>query len=428
MSADGRLVTRSGTPYGGTHPDPPASEHDSEPPSSMGDREDEDHGASTRRPSLKSIVYLFSQQFNKGEIVRFTGSGSKSASRAAWEKFAEGILVATFEYEDLFDIVEKVLRGPIDDEIPVATTSLKRMLYALLKTVTGQPASLVLTKPDISSAMDGVSGLKELRIKHEPTQKSVFRKSLIMDVVLFQLGESHPESMLMQWVKAIDTLKRAGCKTLDDLLKDILTNALTHEYSHLVTSWDEGGGVEKLDQNDMIKSIVTHFEHVIHPGKPSERGKLNSAYDRYREHTGFKPRNDQRGQGRGGKPRDSRNKRPPSSTQTRKPDPKDDNPYPNHRPSNKKGAGLTNAQRRQREKENEEKAKNTTCSACGGKGHSPSSPHCPKNKGKKKVRFEDERNKKQEAGSSTTDGDLEPADNDDGFYYIPPRNSGAGHQ
>ena len=189
------------------------------------------------------MVYLYSQQFDKGNAVRFTGSGSKASTRAQWERFTDALLVACLEHEELFALVEKILRDPITNDAPQGSVVLKRILYALLKTTTGNPASLVLSKPEFSSTMDGLGALRELRQKHEPIEKSAYRKALVMDVVLLQLdGEANPESLLMRWGKSIDHLKRAGCKTLDDLLKDLLVNALPTEYIHLITSWDEGGG------------------------------------------------------------------------------------------------------------------------------------------------------------------------------------------
>ena len=416
-------TTRSGTRYDATSRATPVNAPSVEPAGTMAD-DNEDTGR--KSVSLKSIVYLFSQQYTDGKIVRFTGSGSKANSRAHWERFSEAVLVACFEYDDLFEIVHKILRGPASaletEEPPAATPAIKRLLFALLKTTTGTPASLALTKPEISADMDGVRGLIELRRKHEPVQKSAYRKHLIMDVVLFQLGDNHPESSLMTWVKAIETLKNAGCKTFDDLLKDILVNSLTPDYSFLLTSWDENGGVDKLDKGDMIKSIVTHFEHVILPGKPAGREKLHSAYDRYREHTGAKPRNHTRGRDGGNKGRSGSGGKDGKANGGGK---KNDGSYADHTAKRKKNQGLAKAQQRQREKESEEKAKNITCSACGAKGHSPSSPSCPKRK--KKVTFEDEKKKSGSTSSAAQDevSTLQLAESDDGFYYLPPRDSGA---
>ena len=398
-------VTRSGATYGRA---PTVNMGDRTPPGSDDEREEP---RSARPPSLKNMVYLYSQQFDKGNAVRFTGSGSKASTRAQWERFTDALLVACLEHEELFALVEKILRDPITNDAPQGSVVLKRILYALLKTTTGSPASLVLSKPEFSSTMDGLGALRELRQKHEPIEKSAYRKALVMDVVLLQLdGEANPESLLMRWGKSIDHLKRAGCKTLDDLLKDLLVNALPTEYSHLITSWDEGGGVERVDQGDMIKSIITHYEHVIQPAKPAGRDRAMSAYNRYKEHTGGKPFDP-----RGRKPNHSNGKgsgRPPPQKGDGK-----DGGGPNNRGGGgpKKNGGLRNAQRKQKEKEAEEKAKNSTCSACGSKGHSQSSPLCPKNKAKAK----------ESAQQAASGGDINSGYDDDlhmnqdGFYTIP---------
>ena len=379
--------------------------------------------------SLKNILYLFSKQFEKGDIVRFTGGGSKTATRAKWEEFSQRLSIACVDNMELLMAVDHVLTRPIEDPLPDVPedSPVRRVLYATLMTITGKPTAHVLHQSEYSTPMDGLGALKALRVKYEPIQKSAFRKSLIFDVVFFQItGNSNPESSLMAWVKAIDHLKNAGCTTLDDLLKDILVNALPTEYSYLVTSWDEGGGRDRIDQADMIKSIVTHYEHVIAPSNPRERERQNSAYARYKTHTGYGENGNTRGNpNRGNKDADRRKGNPNGSKGGTKPR---DNaarpPNGQKKPSN----GLKGAQRRQKDEEAKKKAENRVCSACGAKGHSPSSPRCPKRANatsrKNATRQESSMARGNSAAHSSCDDDLDL--NEDGFLYIMPRSdSGA---
>ena len=61
-----------------------------------------------------------------------------------------------------------------------------------------------------------------------------------LDVVLLSISEvTNPEPLVLKWLKAVDHLNQAGCDTLDDLLKNVLVNALPPAYSHLITRWDD---------------------------------------------------------------------------------------------------------------------------------------------------------------------------------------------
>ena len=84
----------------------------------------------------------------------------------------------------------------IEDPLPDVPedSPVRRVLYATLMTVTGKPAAHVLHQSEYSTSMDGLGALKALRVKYEPIQKSAFRKSLIFDVVFFQItASSNPE-------------------------------------------------------------------------------------------------------------------------------------------------------------------------------------------------------------------------------------------
>jgi hypothetical protein len=247
-------------------------------------------------------VSIYAQQSYDGKIQRFTGSGSKDKVRVGWEKLTDDIVVASTDYDALFDTVFTLLRSPVGAPLPevgdeVVMKRVKRVLYSFLKTVLGPPASLVLSQDDLPRTMDGLIALRKLRAKYEPLQKTHFRKELILDVIMFQLnGTTNPEPALLRWVKAIDHLKQAGCDSLDSLLRDILVNSLTPEYSTLISMWDEHeGGATSIDRDEMISSICTHFEHVVLPSTPAARKNAYSAYQHYNDHV--------RGSGNGKPPR-----------------------------------------------------------------------------------------------------------------------------
>ena len=230
----------------------------------------------TSTPSLKTLVGIYAQQSETGKVVRFTGSGSKDNVRVGWEKVTDDIVVASTDYDSLFEIVFTLLRSPVDTELPdigdeLALKRVKRVLYSFLKTVLGAPASLVLSQDDLPRTMDGIVALTKLRAKYEPLQKTHFRKELILDVILFQLdGVTNPEPAMLRWVKAVDHLKQAGCDNLDSLLKDIPVNSLSPEYPTLISMGDEQeGGATSTDGDATIRSICTHVQHVVLPQYPS---------------------------------------------------------------------------------------------------------------------------------------------------------------
>ena len=199
-------------------------------------------------PSLKTLVGIYAQQSDSGKVQRFTGSGSKDKVRVGWEKVTDDIVVAATDYDALFEIVFTRLRSPVDAVLPhvgdeAVVKRVQRVLYSFLKTVLGPPASLVLSQDDLPRSMDGILALRKLRAKYEPLQKTHFRKELILDVIMFQLnGTTNPEPALLRWTKGIDHLKQAGCDSLDSLLRDILVNSLSPEYSTLISMWDEHEG------------------------------------------------------------------------------------------------------------------------------------------------------------------------------------------
>lgn len=317
-------------------------------------------------PSLKTLVSIYAQQSYDGKIQRFTGSGSKDKVRVGWEKLTDDIVVASTDYDALFDTVFTLLRSPVGAPLPevgdeVVMKRVKRVLYSFLKTVLGPPASLVLSQDDLPRTMDGLIALRKLRAKYEPLQKTHFRKELILDVIMFQLnGTTNPEPALLRWVKAIDHLKQAGCDSLDSLLRDILVNSLTPEYSTLISMWDEHeGGATSIDRDEMISSICTHFEHVVLPSTPAARKNAYSAYQHYNDHV--------RGSGNG---------KPPRKDEGRpKPNPRENKDTKGANAANK---GLQDARKKQRQQEIAEKYKDTVCHKCGDKGHSPNWPGCKK--------------------------------------------------
>ena len=332
--------------------------------------------AHTSTPSLKTLVSIYAQQSESGKVVRFTGSGSKDHVRMSWEKVTDDIVVAATDYEALFDIVFTLLRSPVNTELPtvgdeLALKRVKRVLYSFLKTVLGAPASLVLSQDDLPRTMDGIVALAKLRAKYEPLQKTHFRKELILDVIMFKLnGTTNPEPALLRWIKAIDHLKQAGCDSLDSLLRDILVNSLSPEYSTLISMWDESdGGANGIDRDAMIRSICTHFEHVVLPSTPSARKNVNSAYQQYQDHV--------HGSGKG-KPheKDGERSREKYGERSRGGEPsRDKNRTKGADAANK---GLQDARNKQKHQEMLEKYKNTVCHLCGEKGHSPNWQGCVK--------------------------------------------------
>ena len=324
----------------------------------------------TSTPSLKTLVGIYAQQSETGKVVRFTGSGSKDNVRVGWEKVTDDIVVASTDYDSLFEIVFTLLRSPVDTELPdigdeLALKRVKRVLYSFLKTVLGAPASLVLSQDDLPRTMDGIVALTKLRAKYEPLQKTHFRKELILDVILFQLdGVTNPEPAMLRWVKAVDHLKQAGCDSLDSLLRDILVNSLSPEYSTLISMWDEQeGGAAGIDRDAMIRSICTHFEHVVLPSTPAARKNANSAYQHYQDYV--------RGSGNG-KPREK------NGEQSRERNGERSREKKGTKGADAANKGLQDARYKQRQQEIAEKFKNTICHLCGEKGHGPNWPGCVK--------------------------------------------------
>ena len=317
-------------------------------------------------PSLKTLVSIYAQQSEDGKVHWFTGSGSKEKVRKGWEKVVDDLVVSTTDYDALFDIVFTILRQPTGTELPAIESPavdkrLKRVLYSFLKTVLAPPASLVLSQDNLPRTMDGIAALRAIRAKFEPLQKTHFRKELILDVIMFQLdGTTNPEPALLRWTKAIDHLKQAGCDSLDSLLRDILLNSLSPEYSTLISMWDEHeGGAAAIAQDDMIRSICTHFEHVVLPNTPAARKSASSAFQDYNER-----RN-------GSKPKNAEKKPPPKKSSK-------DRKWRERKTANAANPGLKDAQRKQLQHERNEKYKNTVCWVCGEKGHGPAFPGCKK--------------------------------------------------
>jgi hypothetical protein len=329
--------------------------------------------------SVGSLVNLFQKQSSDGRsLTRFTGAGSREKVQSTYEEFLDRLITSTSDHEELFQVVQKLLRlRSTDPESAISERSmndsrLKRILYSFLKVILAPPASLILSQNDLPRTMDGIEALRLIRDKYEPLKKTAFRKELILEVILLTIGDTtNPEPVILKWLKAIDHLKQAGCTSLDDLLKDILVTALPPPYSNLITLWDSSDeGASTVAQDKMIRDICTHFEHVVLPATPVGRKHANSAINRYKTRGDDRP-------------------------------PKGDNPKGNPKGKNSKQAqdrekskqasaaqqalqaaaanqSLKDAQKRQRTFEQTKKFENVVCWVCGKKGHSPAYFGCEK--------------------------------------------------
>jgi hypothetical protein len=244
---------------------------------------------------------------------------------------------------------------------------LKRTLYSFLKVILAPPASLILSQSDLPRTMDGIQALMLIRDKYEPLKKTAFRKELILEVILLNIGDTtNPEPVILKWLKAIDHLKQAGCTSLDDLLKDILVTALPPPYSNLITLWDSSEeGASTVDQDKMIRDICTHFEHVVLPATPVGRKHANSAINRYKPRDDNRPQNGNQ-KGKNSKQAQDREKSKQASAA---------NQALQAAAANQ---SLKDAQKRQRTFEQAKKFENVVCWVCGKKGHSPAYFGCEK--------------------------------------------------
>ena len=343
-------------------------------------REDEETETlfAPRLPALSvgALVNLFQKQSSDGRSLnRFNGAGSREKVQSNYEEWTDRLITSTSDFDDLFLVVHKIIRRQSSDsesaisESSMGSERLRRTLYSFLKVVLAPPASLILSQSNLQNTLDGIQALSMVVEKYEPLKKTAFRKELILDVILLNLSEtSHPEPMILKWLKAIDHLKSAGCTSLEDLLKDILMTALPPVYSGLITIWDSSEeGASAVDKDKMVREICTHFEHVVLPATPVGRKSAHSAANR----------SNRRGEDR------------PLRRDPRR-DPKRDSPRGN--PKGKDGKldrekskqasaasqSLKDAQKRQKDHENTEKYKNRVCWVCGKKGHLPTWSGCEK--------------------------------------------------
>jgi hypothetical protein len=324
--------------------------------------------------SVGALVNLFQKQSSDGRsLTRFNGAGSREKVQTTYEEFLDRLITSTSDHEELFQVVQKLLRlRSTDPESVISERSmndsrLKRILYSFLKVILAPPASLILSQNDLPRTMDGIEALTLIRDKYEPLKKTAFRKELILEVILLTIGDTtNPEPVILKWLKAIDHLKQAGCTSLDDLLKDILVTALPPPYSNLITLWDSSDeGASTVAQDKMIRDICTHFEHVVLPATPVGRKHANSAINRY----------------------NNRNEDRPPKRDSPKGNPKGKNSKADREKSKQASAALQaaaanqslkDAQKRQRSHEHAKKFENVVCWVCGKKGHSPAFFGCEK--------------------------------------------------
>jgi hypothetical protein len=324
--------------------------------------------------TLGALVNLFQKQSSDGRsLTRFSGSGSREKVQTSYEEFQDRLITSTSDHEELFQVVQKLLRLRSTDpdseisERSLSDTRMKRILYSFLKVVLAPPASLILSQNDLPRTMDGIEALTLIRDKFEPLKKTAFRKELILDVILLDISDTtNPEPRILKWLKAIDHLKQAGCTSLDDLLKDLLVTALPPAYSNLITLWDGSEeGACTVAQDKMIRDICTHYEHVVLPATPG-RKSANSAISRYNNRHEDRPpkRDSPKGDPKGKKSKTDREKSKQASAASHA--------------AAAANQSLKDAQKRQKNHEAAKKFENVVCWVCGKKGHSPAYYGCEK--------------------------------------------------